>query len=66
MDVLRMQIQELEERVRRDAERLDFMGQTVAQYKVRLAWTRVMVWAKKSKNEKVDAETQDGQGLPEV
>jgi len=66
MDVLRMQIQQLEARVRRDAERIEFMGQTVAQYKVRLAWTRVMAWAKKTKKETVDAETQDGQGLPEV
>ena len=65
-DVLLLQVHELEERVRRDAERIEFLGQTVAQYKVRLAWMRVMAWAKRTKKPTAEAGTQDGQGLPDA
>ena len=61
-----MQIEQLEDRVRRDAEKIEFLGQNIAQYKVRLAWTQVIAWARRTKNPMVDAETQDGQGLPEA
>ena len=66
MDVLRMQIQQLEDRVRRDVENIEFLGLVVAQYKVRLAWTRVMAWARRTKKPTAEAETQDGQGLPDA
>lgn len=65
-EVMHLQIQQLEDRVRRDAEKLEFLGQTVAEYKIRLAWTRVLAWARRTKKETADAETQDGEGLPEV
>jgi len=64
-DVMRVQIHELEERVRRDAASLEFMGQTVAQYKMRLAWIRVIAWARRAKKPTAEAETQDGEGLPD-
>jgi len=65
-EVLLMQIKQLEDRVRRDAGKIEYLGQTVAEYKIRLAWTRCLVWARRTKRETVDAETQDGEGLPEV
>jgi len=65
-EVLLMQIKQLEDRVRRDAEKIEYLGQTVAEYKIRLAWTRCLVWARRTKRETVEAETQDGEGLPEV
>ncbi len=64
-DVMQVQIHELEERVRRDAASLEFMGQTVAQYKMRLAWIRVIAWARRVKKPTAEAETQDGEGLPD-
>ena len=65
-DVLMLQVKELEERVRRDAEKLEYLGETVAQYKVRLAWTRVIAFGRRAKRETVDAETQDGAGVPDL
>ena len=64
-DVMQLQIHELEERVRRDAASLEFLGQTVAQYKMRLAWVRVIAWARRAKKPTAEAETQDGEGLPD-
>lgn len=64
-DVMQVQIRELEARVRRDAASLEFMCQTVAQYKMRLAWVRVIAWARRAKKPTAEAETQDGEGLPE-
>ena len=65
-EVLMLQIQELEDRVRRDASKMEFLGQSLAEYKIRLAWTRMIAWARRTKRPTAEAETQDGEGLPDT
>eukprot|EP00961_Rhodomonas_salina_P019677 264856-Rhodomonas_salina.2 len=62
--VLQLQIDELQARVRKDAERLEQMGENVARAKVRLAWMRAIAFARKAPKDLKEAETQDGEGLP--
>mmetsp|Transcript_34329 Transcript_34329/g.107623 ORF Transcript_34329/g.107623 Transcript_34329/m.107623 type:complete len:818 (-) Transcript_34329:283-2736(-) len=62
--MLHVQVQELQERIRRDAEKIDIANESMARYKIRYAWLQVLLFVRKSKNRsKLDAATQDGEGL---
>jgi len=65
--VLQAQVQELQERVRRDAEHLDVLSENVARSKVRLAWMRALAFLKRHGKEKKESSVQVGESqLPPV
>eukprot|EP00960_Hanusia_phi_P043627 756160-Hanusia_phi.AAC.1 len=65
--MLHVQVQELQERIRRDSEKIDIANESLARYKIRYAWLQVLLFVRKNKHKnKLDAATQDGEGLDAV
>ena len=57
-------VQEMQERVRRDADKIDYLGADIARYKINLAWFRCLAHLRRNKGEHTKvAATQDGPGL---
>jgi len=57
-------VQELQERVRRDADKIDYLGADLARFKINLAWFRCLAHLRRNKGEhRKVAATQDGPGL---
>ena len=60
---LQVQILDLQERVRRDAEEIECLSEEKARFKLRTMWLHTLLLLRRAPRERRDASTQDGEGL---
>jgi hypothetical protein len=61
--VMRCQVEQLQERIRRDAERFDLLSEALARARLSAFWLRAIAFARRAPRSRREAATQDGDGM---